>query len=89
MSPAEAALPAPSLDSGDALTFARLSRLAWAILYQRVFDIDPLECSSCGGRMRFVEVIEDVCRARRELRRHHLPAEPPPLARARAPDWDD
>jgi hypothetical protein len=42
MPPAEAALPAPSLDSSDALRFARLSRLAWAILYQRVFDIDPL-----------------------------------------------
>jgi hypothetical protein len=51
-------VPAPSLDSSDALRFARLSRLAWAILYQRVFDIDPLECSSCGGRMRFVEVTQ-------------------------------
>ena len=48
----------------DEPRFARLSRLAWATLYQRVFDIDPLECSRCGGRMRFVEVIEDVARAR-------------------------
>jgi hypothetical protein len=32
--------------------------LAWATLYRRVFDIAPLECSSCGGRLRFVEVIE-------------------------------
>jgi hypothetical protein len=39
--------------------------------------------------MQFVEVIEDVGRARSELRRRNLPAEPPPLARARAPDWDD
>jgi hypothetical protein len=52
-------------------------------------SIDPLECSSCGGRMGFMEVIEDVGRARSELRRRNLPAEPPPLARARAPDWDD
>jgi hypothetical protein len=89
MPPAEAALPAPSLESSDALRFARLSRLAWAILYQRVFDIDPLECSSCSGRMRFVKVIEEVGRARSELRRRNLPAEPPPFARARAPDWDD
>lgn len=51
--------------AGEELRFRRLSRLAWATLYQRVFDIEPLECSSCGGRMRFVEVIEDIARAQR------------------------
>jgi hypothetical protein len=59
----------PALD----LRFARLPRLAWATLYQRVFDIDPLECARCGGRMRFVVVIEDVTSARSELRRRNLP----------------
>jgi hypothetical protein len=78
-----------SSDASEELRFTRLSRLAWATLYQRVFDIDPLECASCGSRMRFVEVIEDVDRARSELRRRNLPAEPPPLSRARSPDWDD
>jgi len=86
---AEAAPLAPSHDAAEELRFTRLSRLAWATLYQRVFDIDPLECSRCGGRMRFVEVIEDVGRARSELRRRNLPAEPPPLSRARSPDWAD
>jgi hypothetical protein len=86
---AEAAAPAPSHDASEELRFTRLSRLAWATLYQRVFDLDPLECSSCGGRMRFVEVIDDVGRARSELRRRKLPAEPPPLSRARSPDWAD
>jgi hypothetical protein len=38
----------------DELRYARLSRLAWATLYQRVFDIDPVDCSHCGGPMRFV-----------------------------------
>jgi len=90
-----AALPradAPPLalshDAAEELRFTRLSRLAWATLYQRVFDIDPVECSNCGGRMRFVEVVEDVGRARSELRRRNLPAEHPPLCRARSPDWD-
>jgi len=84
---AAAVHPEPALAASDELRFTRLSRLAWSILYQTIFDIDPLECSSCGGRMRFVEVIEDVGHARSELRRRHLPAEPPPLARA--PDWDE
>jgi hypothetical protein len=75
---AEAEPLAPLHAVGEDLRFSRLSRLAWATLYQRVFDIDPLECSSCGGRMRFVEVIEDIARA---------PAQPPPLSRARSPDW--
>lgn len=51
---------------------------------QRVFDIDPLECSSCGGRMRFVEVIEDVGRARSELRRTRASRRRSELRRARA-----
>jgi hypothetical protein len=65
-----------------------LWRLDWATLYQRVFDLDPLECPSCDGRMRFVEVIEAVGRARSELRRRNMPAQPPPRARARSPDSD-
>jgi hypothetical protein len=85
----DAAPCAPFHDASAELRFTSLSRLDWATLYQRVFDIDPLECASCGGRMRFVEVFEDVGRARSELRRRNLPAQPPPLARARSPDWAD
>ena len=86
---AEAEPLGPLHVAGEELRFRRLSRLAWAALYQRVFDIDPLECSSCGGRMRFVEVIEDIASARSELRRRNLPEQPPPLSRARSPDWVD
>jgi hypothetical protein len=86
---AESAPLAPSHEASEELRFTTLSRLTWATLYQRVFDIDPLECSSCAGRMRFVEVIEDIGRARSELRRRNLPDEPPPLSRARSPDWTD
>ncbi len=75
--------------AAEELRFRRLSRLAWATLYQRIFDIDPLECAGCGGRLRFVEVIEDPVQARSELQRRNLPAKPPPLGRARAPDWVD
>ena len=82
-------LEASSQSAEEELRFRRLSRLAWATLYQRVFDIDPLECPRCAGRMRFVQVIDDPAEARSELRRRNLPTEPPPLARARAPDWRD
>jgi hypothetical protein len=51
-----------------------------------VFDIDPLDCPRCGGRLRFVEVIEDVVRARQELEARGQPSAPPPLSRARSPD---
>ena len=82
-------LDTSSQSAAKELRFRRLSRLAWATLYQRVFDIDPLECPRCAGRMRFVQVIDDPAEARSELRRRNLPTEPPPLARARAPDWRD
>lgn len=64
-----------------------LTRLDWATLYQRVFDVDPLKCERCGGRMRFAEGIEELPRARAELERRGLEARPPPLGRARSPDW--
>jgi hypothetical protein len=86
---AERGSEAPTREVADELRYTRLSQLAWATLYQRVFDIDPLECSRCGGRMRFVEVLEDLMRARSELRRRNLPSEPPSLSRARSPDWAD
>jgi len=60
---AEASPRAPLHGAAEQLRFTSPSRLAWARLYQRVFDIDPLECSNCGGLMRFVEVIEDVGKA--------------------------
>jgi hypothetical protein len=34
-------------------------------------------------------VLEDLMRARSELRRRNLPSEPPSLSRARSPDWAD
>lgn len=80
---------APPQGGAEELRFRRLSRLAWATLYRRLFDIAPLECNGCGGRLRFVEVIEDPVQARRELRRRNLPSEPPPLGRSRAPNADD
>jgi hypothetical protein len=63
-----------------------LSRIDWATLLRRVFDVDALECPSCGQTMRFVEVVESRTEARERLRARDLPDSPPPLSRARSPD---
>lgn len=60
----------------------------WATLLKRVYDIDVLACP-CGGRLRFKEVIDEREHAAKILRRLGLPAEPPIIARARAPTDDD
>ena len=43
----------------DDLTDAerRVRRRAWALLIRRVYEIDPMVCSNCGGEMRIVSVI--------------------------------
>ena len=30
----------------------------WAMLIQRVYEVDPLECPCCGGQMKIVSFIE-------------------------------
>ncbi|MBI3201126.1 MAG: transposase [Myxococcales bacterium] len=61
----------------------------WATLLRRVYDIDALQCS-CGGRLRFVEVVDDRKAAAVMLRALGFPPEPPDVARARdpTPDFD-
>lgn len=57
----------------------------WATLLRRVYDVDALACP-CGGRLRFVEVIDDGACAATALRAMGLPAELPTIAAARARD---
>jgi hypothetical protein len=64
----------------------RPSRIDWATLLKRVFDVDALECPSCGQRMRFVETVDSRAQAGPWLRARNLPDAPPPLGRARSPD---
>ena len=30
----------------------------WAMLIQRVYEVDPLKCPECGGRMKIISFIE-------------------------------
>jgi hypothetical protein len=41
----------------DARSHTRPSRMTWAQLLQRVFEIDVLECARCGARMQQISVI--------------------------------
>jgi hypothetical protein len=34
-------------------------RKRWARLIQKIYEVDPLVCSSCGGAMRVIAFIED------------------------------
>jgi len=60
-------------------------RIDWATLLSRVFGIDVLHCSACGGRRRVIATISDGPTAKRIL--DHLGIKSTPLAcsPARAP----
>jgi hypothetical protein len=38
---------------------SRLSRLEWATLLKRIYNIDALACPTCDGRLDFVAVITE------------------------------
>ncbi len=63
----------------------RASRLDWAALLKRVFEIDILGCARCGARMRVVAFITDRKASARILEHLGLPSRFPPLGKARAP----
>ena len=60
----------------------RPRRTAWSELLRRVFEVDALCCTKCGGRMRVLSAITDPTVAGRILRCLSLPARAPPLAAA-------
>jgi hypothetical protein len=62
-------------------------RIDWATLLKRTYDFDVLSCP-CGGRLRAVELVTDAERAKELLEQFGMSTEPPPIARARSPDWD-
>ena len=56
-------------------------RAAWAVLLQRVFEVDALHCPACGGRMRILSAITDPGVARRILECLDMPSRAPPLGK--------
>jgi hypothetical protein len=77
----EGAAPA-SVACTERFSFGRID---WATLLKRIHDVDALACP-CGGRLRFISLIDDAGIARSILASLGLPSDPPPIARARSPD---
>lgn len=64
---------------------ARHYRTDWASLLRRVFAVDVLTCTRCGGRMRVLSFITDAAVARHILAHVGLSGSTPPLAPTRGP----
>ncbi len=67
---------------------APLPYIPWAELLRRTYDVDVLRCP-CGGRLRFIAVILDAETASEILDALGLASTPPPISRARSPDFTD
>jgi len=78
---------APAAPRVPATVLAR--RLDWAALLQRVFAVDVLRCTRCGGRRRVIAFLGESPATRAILAHLGLPATAPALAPARAPPQAD
>ncbi|MEK6608519.1 MAG: transposase [Myxococcota bacterium] len=75
----------PPRDDRDDSPAARKSRIAWAALLARVFDIDALACPHCGGRMKVVALITKPDAVRAILTHLGFEADAPRAYPPRAP----
>ena len=53
------------------------SRVSWARLLKRVFDIDVTKCNKCGGQMKIIAAIEDPKVIKKILAHLGLPTKAP------------
>lgn len=61
------------------------SRISWARLLKRVFEIDMEHCPNCGGELKIIAAILETTVIERTLEHLGLPARAPPRSPARAP----
>jgi hypothetical protein len=62
--------------------------IPWSELMQRTFGLDVMECEKCGGRLKFLALIEDPDAIFKILDHLGLPTEPPRPRPARPPPED-
>lgn len=64
---------------------AKKSRVTWARLLKRVFDIDVETCGVCGGKVKIISAIKETEVIKKILDHIGLPSVPPEIASARGP----
>ncbi len=57
----------------------------WAMLLARIYEINPLACSRCGGEMRIIAFVTESEPIRRILRHIGEPDSAPEISPARGP----
>jgi len=67
-------------------------RKNWARLIQKIYEVDPLTCPKCSGKMKVISVIEEedvIKKILKHLGLWELKARPPPRANAlpKAPEY--
>ncbi len=80
----QAAIEAPATDPAKARRKrgCQPRNYPWAVLMERVFEVDVLSCSRCGGRMRILAAIDSPDAIRKILTCLGLPTRAPPIAPA-------
>jgi hypothetical protein len=68
----------------------RKASRAWAALIKRVFEVEPLLCPKCGGRMKIKSLITDPHEVKRLLDNLGIPPfiKPQPISAVGPPQWD-
>ena len=59
----------------------RLSSKGWAAMIRKIYEVDPMICPKCGGRMKIVAFITEVAvvdRIMEHLKLTFVAAKPPP-----------
>jgi hypothetical protein len=77
---ADCPCPPPGGVGDEAAQAPRPRNYSWAELMRRVFEVDVLECPSCGGRMKVLATIHPPHATRAILECLSLPARAPPIA---------
>jgi hypothetical protein len=76
----------PVDDDADAAEPEKQSNyISWSDLMRRTFNIDVMMCTDCGGRMKFIALIEDPDVIKKILEHEGLPTETPKPRPARPP----
>jgi len=64
-----------------------VSASLWAMLPARIYEVFPLICPCCGSELRILAFVTNSSSISTILTHLGLPAQPPRVARARAPPW--